>query len=159
MRFKAAFIVAAFVMLFRGGDLFAQAKTNITAAHFKAAEEVLQASGVDVQFKESIEALVNQYSEQVAVEKREKFKQVLNTFMAKYASWDNVKDSLSSIYAEAFSEAELKQLAAFYQTPLGKKLVREQPFLLQKSVQFGQTLIASHQVELQQMLQDVFKDK
>jgi hypothetical protein len=159
MRFKAAFIVAAFVMLFRGGDLFAQAKTNITAAHFKAAEEVLQASGVDVQFKESIEALVNQYSEQVAVEKREKFKQVLNTFMAKYASWDNVKDSLSSIYAEAFSEAELKQLAAFYQTPLGKKLVREQPFLLQKSVQFGQTLIASHQVELQQLLQDVFKDK
>lgn len=159
MRFKAAFIVAAFVMLFRGGDLFAQAKTNITAAHFKAAEEVLQASGVDVQFKESIEALVNQYSEQVAVEKREKFKQVLNTFMAKYASWDNVKDNLSSIYAEAFSEAELKQLAAFYQTPLGKKLVREQPFLLQKSMQFGQTLIASHQVELQQMLQDVFKDK
>jgi len=159
MRFKAAFIVAAFVMLFRGGDLFAQAKTNITAAHFKAAEEVLQASGVDVQFKESIEALVNQYSEQVAVEKREKFKRVLNTFMAKYASWDNVKDSLSSIYAEAFSEAELKQLAAFYQTPLGKKLVREQPFLLQKSMQFGQTLIASHQVELQQMLQDVFKDK
>lgn len=159
MRFKAAFIVAAFVIPFCGGDLFAQTKTNITAAHFKAAEEVLQASGVDVQFKESIQALVNQYSEQVAVEKREKFKQVLNTFMAKYASWDNVKDNLSSIYAEAFSEAELKQLTTFYQTPLGKKLVREQPFLLQKSVQFGQTLIASHQVELQQMLQDVFKDK
>lgn len=159
MRIKAAFLIAAFVALFSVGDVLAQTKTTITPAHFKAAEEVLQASGIDVQFKESIQALVNQYSEQVAVEKREKFKQVLNTFMAKYASWDNVKDNLSSIYAEAFSETELKQLAAFYQTQLGKKLVREQPFLLQKSVQFGQTLIASHQVELQQMLQDVFKDK
>lgn len=162
MKFKLGNVLVVAVFLLSFNNLFAQAnqtKANITPAHFKAAEEVLLASGADKEFKTSLKAVVDQYGEQVPLEKRDKFKQVLNDFLAKYADWESVKDNLTSMYAEAFTEAELKQLAAFYRTPLGKKVIEEQPLLLQKSVQLGQTLIASHQIELQQQLQEVFKEK
>ena len=163
MQFKFGTVLLVAVLVFSFNNLFGQVskttKVNITPAHFKAAEDVLLASGADKQFETSLKAVVEQYSEQVPLEKRSKFKQVVNDFLAKYATWDNVKDNMTSIYAEAFTETELKQLAAFYRTPLGKKVIEEQPLLLQKSVQMGQTLIASHQIELQQLLQDVFKEK
>lgn len=42
------------------------------------------------------------------------------------------------IYARHFSDSELRQLIAFYQTPIGQKFVAEQPALLKESMQAGQ---------------------
>ncbi len=47
-------------------------------------------------------------------------------------------ESLIPIYANRFSEVELKQLTDFYLTPLGQRLLEELPSITQESMQTGQ---------------------
>jgi uncharacterized protein len=47
---------------------------------------------------------------------------------------DELVDASAKIYASHFTEPELKQILAFYQTPLGRKVVAEEPKALDESV-------------------------
>src|SRR6185437_13332130 len=38
-----------------------------------------------------------------------------------------VEDEVAQLYAQHFSEQELKEILAFYQSPVGKKVLQEQP--------------------------------
>ena len=46
--------------------------------------------------------------------------------------WDVVKSDFVQAYADAFTEDELKGLVAFYNSPLGQKLVEKQPAVTEK---------------------------
>jgi uncharacterized protein len=48
-----------------------------------------------------------------------------------------VIDATARIYASHFTEAELKQLLAFYQSPLGRKTVAEEPKITDESMAFA----------------------
>jgi len=45
---------------------------------------------------------------------------------------------VAKIYAGRFTEQELKELVAFYKTPLGKKVVTEEPIALDQSLKAAQ---------------------
>ena len=45
-----------------------------------------------------------------------------------------VTDMMATAYASHFTEAELKEILAFYNTPTGKKMVAELPKVLQQSL-------------------------
>jgi len=47
---------------------------------------------------------------------------------------DELVDASAKIYASHFTEAELKQILAFYQTPLGRKVIVEEPKALDESM-------------------------
>jgi hypothetical protein len=51
---------------------------------------------------------------------------------------DEVSGEVARIFAQRFSEKELKDLTAFYKTPLGQKLVREEPVAIEESFQRAQ---------------------
>lgn len=131
----------------------------ITPAHLKAAENVLIASGAGAQLKENMSAMITQASANVPADKKPKFIEIMNSFMAKYMNWDLIKDQMAALYAQEFTEKELKDLTVFYQSPLGIKLNQKQPVLFQKAAAIGQQNVTSHQVELQQMMQQAFKDQ
>jgi uncharacterized protein len=44
-------------------------------------------------------------------------------------------DVTARVYASHFTEPELKQILAFYQTPLGQKMITEEPKVLDESLQ------------------------
>lgn len=44
----------------------------------------------------------------------------------KQLNWESLKTDFVQIYADTFTEAELKQLTAFYQSPVGQKFVDKQ---------------------------------
>jgi len=46
---------------------------------------------------------------------------------------------VARVYAQRFSEQELKEIAAFYKTPLGKKLITQEPLVAEESLQSAQT--------------------
>jgi uncharacterized protein len=50
---------------------------------------------------------------------------------------DELVDMSARIYASHFTEAELKQLLAFYQSPVGRKSIVEEPKALDESVASG----------------------
>ncbi len=47
-------------------------------------------------------------------------------------SWDKVKEYYIDAYAETFSEKEMKDMIAFYNTPSGKALVQKTPEISRK---------------------------
>jgi len=47
---------------------------------------------------------------------------------------NELMDAAARIYASHFTEAELKQVLAFYQTPLGQKVIVEEPKTLDESM-------------------------
>jgi hypothetical protein len=49
-----------------------------------------------------------------------------------------VNTEVAKVYASHFTEKELKDLLAFYQSPLGRKVVTEEPKALDQSMQFAQ---------------------
>ncbi|MGA7956700.1 MAG: DUF2059 domain-containing protein, partial [Xanthobacteraceae bacterium] len=48
-------------------------------------------------------------------------------------------DATARMYAQHFTEAELKQLLAFYQSPVGKKALVEEPKVLDESMAYAGT--------------------
>lgn len=153
MKFKLIIALLLFCSIVK-----AQTPT-VTPSQLKAAEDVLLASKADALFKSNMAVTLKQASANLPEDKRAKFIEVMNTFVAKYINWDMIKDQLASVYAQQFTEKELKDLAAFYRSPLGLKLNDKLPILTQKGAELGQQAVQSHQLELQQMMQEAFKEK
>ncbi|WP_111308763.1 DUF2059 domain-containing protein [Confluentibacter sediminis] len=55
------------------------------------------------------------------------------------ATLDGLYDKLADLYMEEFTQAEIKELVAFYNTDLGKKLAEKQLSLTQKGMMLGQS--------------------
>lgn len=56
-----------------------------------------------------------------------------------YASkMDEMFNEVARLYAASFTEQELKDAATFYKSPLGKKLIDEEPKIIDQSMSFGQ---------------------
>jgi hypothetical protein len=76
-------------------------------------------------------------------------KTVMLDFFRKYMSWDVLKDEMAKIYAEEFTIKELKELTAFYKSPLGQKMAQKMPVLMAKGAELGQRRVQEHMPELQ----------
>lgn len=48
---------------------------------------------------------------------------VLRTFLAKFISWDAVRPSVEAVYLETFSHSDITEMFAFYESPVGTRLV------------------------------------
>ena len=51
---------------------------------------------------------------------------------------NEIIDEVAKIYAQHFTEQELKDLVTFYKSPLGKKMVTEEPFAVDQSLKTAQ---------------------
>lgn len=49
-----------------------------------------------------------------------------------------ILNDVATLYAQRFSEQELKDIVAFYKTPVGKKFVTEEPQVIDQSLQRAQ---------------------
>lgn len=153
---KSLFHLCFFVALTLPVSAFAQAHSP---AHLKAAEAVLDAAGLEKTFSPMIENMMEVQSKQLPDSLRTKFVGVMKVFMGKYFTYAQIKPGMAKIYADEFSEAELKDLAKFYSTPVGKKAAERLPVLQQKGMELGVGLVQQHQAELQQMMEEAFKSK
>jgi uncharacterized protein len=61
------------------------------------------------------------------------------------------KVDVASVYAETFDEQELRDIIAFYQSPLGKKMLAHMPELMQRSMQISQERIKAIMPDIQQI--------
>jgi len=52
--------------------------------------------------------------------------------------FSELSDEMALLYATHFTEPELKAILVFYQSPAGKKLLMEQPTVVDASMQFAQ---------------------
>jgi hypothetical protein len=147
--YKFSFVLTAFCLCI-SISLKAQ-NASFTPNHLKAAEDMLAAMEMPSLMTNSINSVVKAQTANMPTDKQEVFAEVMKTFLNKYLSWDSIKTDMAKIYATEFTEAEIKELSQFYQTPLGKKIVTKSPALMQKGMALGQQRVAAHQTELVEM--------
>lgn len=82
----------------------------------------------------------------------ERYRAQANAALDKVVGWDKLGPDLVALYTDAFSEAELKQLVAFYQTPLGSKLLEQMPQLMAISAQRTQERLQAAAPEVDRLL-------
>ena len=123
----------------------------ISASHRQAAEELLQVTGM----KTNMERMIVQMVEMQLQQKpgMDAYRDVLLQFFTKYLGYNSIKSDFIDIYTAEFNERELRELIAFYNTPVGKKTITKLPVLMQKGAQIGMSKVRTHQNELRDMLQ------
>src|SRR5476649_2529654 len=70
---------------------------------------------------------------------------------------DEILDATVPIYARNFSVAEIKQIAAFYQSPVGAKMLAVTPQLMSEGMLVGQRIVGRKIGPLIQQLQSPAK--
>jgi hypothetical protein len=76
------------------------------------------------------------------------YRDVMLKWLQKYMTWDAMRPEMIRLYTDTYTEAELKQLAAFYKTPLGQKTLAKTPELMQRTAMIGAKLGQEHSEEL-----------
>jgi uncharacterized protein len=129
----------------------APAGAQLPASHREAAMDLLVAMRVPETLQASMNAALQ--SQLQGNPQMRAVEPVLRDFLAKYITWDALKDQYADIYANAFSEDELREMAAFYRTDTGQKLARLTPALLRQGIELGDRAVQQHLPELQQMIE------
>lgn len=76
----------------------------------------------------------------------------LSEFFDTYMTWDVVRPMYLRIYMEVYTEQELRELAAFYRTPLGTKTIQEAARMTRLTVEASTHLIEEHREHLQRIV-------
>ncbi|RZK10239.1 MAG: DUF2059 domain-containing protein, partial [Flavobacterium sp.] len=127
-----------------------------TEQHLKASENFLEVSGARSSFDDVVNTMLATQTQTVPVEHRDKFTKVMKEFFAKYFSFDILKPKIAKMYAEEFSENELKDLTVFYSSGTGKKFASKLGFLTKRGMEIGETTVQEHKDELTKMIQSEF---
>jgi len=136
----AAFIIAA-----------APAFAETAASHRDAARELLTLMDAKHTMMASSEAMADAMVQSNPTMRP--YRDVLLEWTARVMVWERFEGKLVDIYVDAYSEKELRDLIAFYETPTGRKSIRLAPELMRRGAMVGSQIAQEHSAELQQMLQ------
>ena len=130
---------AALALSLACGTTLLRADAPDEAKRREAAEELLKArhtedivNGTVNRMGEMTDRISDQAAKQAGppVDQKE-FAQKLRTeardMIKKDFNWEALRPEFVQAYSQAFTEKELKELTAFYETPLGKKLIATEP--------------------------------
>lgn len=78
--------------------------------------------------------------------------EVMVGFMEEFLPWEIVEPEYVRVYQDAFTEAELRELIAFYSTPIGRRLVDATPQISRDAMALTQKLMQPHMPELQRRM-------
>jgi hypothetical protein len=81
----------------------------------------------------------------------------IKTFYKKNVGWEAQKDGIVQIYKELFTEKEIQDQIAFYETPTGKKMIDLTPVIQQKVMQMGMTRMQKAMPELQKIIMEAMR--
>jgi hypothetical protein len=70
-------------------------------------------------------------------------------FFQENFNWDVMKPKLAQLYADTYTDAELRDIVAFYQTPTGQKTITKMPEIMQKSVMLSMAGVQANMPEFQ----------
>ena len=113
-----------------------------TPAAIEVAKEIVTIKGGDNMFGSLIPNIVEQ-GKSMFEQQNPAMGKDLTTVAAKLRTdlaprMSEVNDEIAKSYAAHFSESELKEMLAFYKSPVGRKMITEEPKALAQAVNFAQ---------------------
>jgi len=79
--------------------------------------------------------------------------EAVRAFLERNIGWDSLKDDLSNMYKEEFSEQELNDMNTFYSSPTGRKVIERLPVLVQMRNQLASQRLQENIGELQKEIE------
>lgn len=144
--FRKLFCTTLFALMFALSSL-AQAQD---AGHRAAVQELFDLMNMEAVLKDSIDQSLDI---QIQAEPGlAPFRDTMKAFFDKYMSYESLRAPLMQVYTDAFTEAELKEITAFYRTPVGQKTLEKMPAMYQKGAEIGMQRVQENMGELQQMI-------
>ncbi|HIP28609.1 MAG TPA: DUF2059 domain-containing protein [Sulfurovum sp.] len=128
---------------------------TVKAEGIAEAYEMLEIMNMDKTFGEMIEKMMHAQTAMFPLElqndkeKMAKLNKVMLDFMNKYLGWDKMKDDMAALYANNYTANEIRELKAFYLTPVGQKTLEIMPKLAAESAALTQSKLLPHMEELQ----------
>jgi len=137
-----------------------------TASHNAAAEKFLTLANADKLGIPVYMQVQQMFAQRFAQTKAPSSKQpVLESYQAKANAaldnaigWNKLKPKMVDLYTQTFTEQELKDLVKFYESPLGKKVLREMPKVTQQSAQLTQQSLEPAVPVVNKLLEDMTKE-
>ena len=121
------------------------------------------AQGMAASMRGGAEAAINNNSKLSADDKQKAFAKMeaelpaavgaMQSVLGDPALVDDILNETVPIYARNFSADELKQITAFYRTPVGAKMLAKMPQLMGEGMQVGQQIVARRIGPMMQKLQ------
>lgn len=148
--FRLPTSAAALASIFLLGTALTRAADNDEPARRAAAENLLAAMHTEQMVDQGLTRMltvVDRFDASVAqapgatpeaLEKVKAASEEARDTIRKELGYATLKDEFAKDYAEAFTEAELKEITAFYNSPAGQKLVEKQPGVNDKVAQVSQ---------------------
>ncbi len=125
------------------------------ATHREAVFELLRSAGTDAVMASMVDITLAQLLTTQPMLKD--YEAVMREFFGKYLTLDAMGDDFAAIYMPKFDELQLRQMVAFYRTPVGKRAVRELPLLAAEGANIGKAVVERHMDELREMVMKEFK--
>lgn len=117
--------------------LFTSVCYSQTNSEYRAAlQKMMVVSGAEGTYKVAINQMVSTFKAQKS-EIPDQFWDEMSAELIKTSMTDLV-DMLTPVYENHLTLADINQLIAFYQSPLGKKFAEKTPLITQESMQVGQ---------------------
>jgi uncharacterized protein len=79
----------------------------------------------------------------------------LMAMMEKEWTWEKVKGEYVGLYAEMFTEDELKGVISFYKTPAGMAFINKQPELVKRSMELSRKMMNEIVPKIQELIKEV----
>jgi uncharacterized protein len=90
------------------------------------------------------------------------YRDAVDAYVRKYISWDAMKEELAALYMKAFTEQEVAELVAFFNTAVGSRYLQQTPVLGQEIAAAVHRRLVENSPELKKMMMDadfkVFQD-
>lgn len=128
------------------------AAQQATPVRLRAAGELVDAMNMQKVMDETADATIRAQMRDTPM--LAQFEDIMREFMAKAMKWDEVRGDFVRIYAETYTEDELRQLRAFYQTPLGQRLLATQATVAGKSMEVSNRRMQQFLPEMQQRIME-----
>jgi len=75
--------------------------------------------------------------------------------LAQEFSWDKLKEDYITLYAETFTEDEMKGAIAFYKSPAGQAFITKQPEVVRRSMELSQKMMMQIMPKIQAMTKEL----
>jgi hypothetical protein len=129
---------AILVVAWAGAASAQQQKPAPTAAAVQMAREIIQLKGATTTFDPLITGVI-EYHRNVMIQTNPNLSREIEQVASKLVTElqgrrVELQQALATSYAQHFTEQELRDAIAFYRSPLGKKLVTEEPKAMEETM-------------------------
>jgi uncharacterized protein len=140
-----------------GGQTPKPAADDTAASHARAAERVLVATNAEKMSRGMTDAIYQSMARSNPAASASMT--AVRNVMQKYTSFEAMKPDMIKAYTATYTEAELNQIAALYQTEVGRMIIERTPRILELTQAASAARMQAMQGELQRALQSAVESQ